>query len=86
MLAFAVPKDATPQISRRKLSRIAIKPRKFTKVFSLESFPLYGTSCLGTRLFTAESDVKLGGAWERGYSLLKVMESWAEPGNEAIHC
>ena len=31
------------------------KTEKFTKVFSLESFLWYGTSCLGTRLFTAET-------------------------------
>ena len=31
LLAFAVPKDATPQISRRKLSRIATKLRNSRK-------------------------------------------------------
>ena len=41
LLAFATPKGAMPQISWRKLSRRATK-LKFAKVFSLESFPLYG--------------------------------------------
>ena len=31
LLAFAVPKDATPQISQRKFSRIATKPKKSRK-------------------------------------------------------
>ena len=31
LLAFAVPKDATPQISQRKFSRIATKPQKSRK-------------------------------------------------------
>ena len=44
LLAFAVPKDATPQISWRKLSRIATKPQNSWKVFSRESFPLYGNN------------------------------------------
>ena len=42
LLAFAVPKDAMPQILRRKLSCIATKPLNSQKVFSLKSFPLYG--------------------------------------------
>ena len=44
LLAFAAPKVPHPQILQRKLSRIATKTTKFVKVFSLESFPLYGTS------------------------------------------
>ena len=40
-----VPRQRTtpPQILRRKLSRIATKPRN-SRVFSLESFPLYGSA------------------------------------------
>ena len=38
MLAFAVPKDATPSNFVEKTSRIATK----LQVFSLGSFPLYG--------------------------------------------
>ena len=46
LLAFAEPKDATPQISRRKLSRIATKPdstapiRFIVKLFSLANYTL----------------------------------------------
>ena len=44
LLAFAVPKVPCPQILQRKLSQIySHKTVKFAKVFSLESFPLYGT-------------------------------------------
>ena len=44
LLSFAAPKDSTPQISRRKRLCIATKPQNSRKkVFSLESFPLYGT-------------------------------------------
>ena len=38
LVAFAAPKDSTPQNLWRKLSQIAT----FAKVFSLESFPLNG--------------------------------------------
>jgi len=41
LLAFAGPKDAIIQISWRKFSQ-SHKTAKFAKVFSLESFPLYG--------------------------------------------
>ena len=50
LLTCANSKDTTPQSSRRKLSRIAEKKKKekknakFVKVFSLESFLLYGIS------------------------------------------
>ena len=44
LLSFDAPKDATPQISQRKLSCIATKLQNSReKVFSLKSFPLYGT-------------------------------------------
>ena len=35
LLAFAAPKDATPQVSRGETAN-------FANVFSLEGFPLYG--------------------------------------------
>jgi len=41
LLGFAAPKDATLQILRRKLSRIATKLRNSQQVFFLKSFPLY---------------------------------------------
>ena len=42
----AAPKNAMPQISRRKLSQIATK---FVNIFSLESFLLYWACPSGTR-------------------------------------
>ena len=36
LLAFAAPKNATPQILQRKLLRIATKPRNIAKVFSFK--------------------------------------------------
>ena len=42
LLAFAVPKDATPQHFAEKTFMNSHKTTKFTKVFSLKSFPLYG--------------------------------------------
>ena len=36
------PKDATPPNFAEKTSQIAIKPQNLQKVFSVESFPLYG--------------------------------------------
>ena len=41
-LAFAVPKDTTPPIFAVKNFVNSHKTAKFGKVFSLESFPLYG--------------------------------------------
>ena len=38
LLTFAAPKDATPQISRRKLSRIATKLRNSQKFSPLKVF------------------------------------------------
>ena len=40
MLAFAAPKDVTPQTEKTFMNRH--KTAKFVKVFSLESFLLYG--------------------------------------------
>ena len=45
-----MPKDTTPQISRRKLSWIATKPQNLW-VFSLKSFPLYGNEHLWKQLY-----------------------------------
>ena len=59
MLAFAAPKDATPQISRRKLLPIATKPqihesfRKFSKFFRY-------TVCLAEQLHTLYRTSNLG--------------------------
>ena len=39
----SLPKNATPPILWRKLPRIATKPQNSRNVFSLKSFPLYGT-------------------------------------------
>ena len=41
LLTFAVPKDATPPNFAEKTFVNSHKTAKFTKVFSLESFPLY---------------------------------------------
>ena len=43
LLAFAVPKDATPLNFVEKTCANSHKTAKFAKVFSLEIFPLYGT-------------------------------------------
>ena len=43
LLACAAPKDATPQNFAEKTFTNSHKTTKFAKVFSLESFPLYGT-------------------------------------------
>ena len=45
MLAFAASKDATPSNFVEKTFKNSHKTAKFTKVFSLETFPLYG-NCL----------------------------------------
>ena len=42
LLAFAAPKDAMPPNFAEKTFTNSHKIAKFTKVFSLESFPLYG--------------------------------------------
>ena len=42
LLAFATPKNATPLKFHEKTFANSHKTAKFTKVFSLESFPLYG--------------------------------------------
>ena len=42
MLAFAAPKDATLPNFTEKTVANSHKTTKFAKVFSLESFPLYG--------------------------------------------
>ena len=42
LLASAVPKDATPPNFAEKTFTNCHKTAKFAKVFSLESFPLYG--------------------------------------------
>ena len=42
LLALATPKDTTPQNFMEKTFKISHKTPKFAKVFSLESFPLYG--------------------------------------------
>ena len=44
LLAFAAPKVPHTQILRRKTFMNSHKTTKFAKVFSLESFPLYGMS------------------------------------------
>jgi len=46
LLAFAVPKDATPQNFVEKTFANSHKTTQFTKVCSLESFPLYGNCCI----------------------------------------
>ena len=43
LLAFATPKDATPPNFAEKTFADSHKSAKFAKVFSLESFPLYGS-------------------------------------------
>ena len=42
LLTFAAPKDATPPNFVEKTFTNGHKTAKFAKVFSLESFPLYG--------------------------------------------
>ena len=44
LLAFATPKDATAPNFAEKTFTNSHKTAKFTKVFYLESFPLYGIS------------------------------------------
>ena len=48
LLAFAAPKDATPPNFAEKTFADSHKSAKFTKVFSLKSFPLYGIPQLVT--------------------------------------
>ena len=43
LLTFAMPKDATPQILQGETFVYSHKTTKFAKVFSLNSFPLYGS-------------------------------------------
>ena len=43
LLAFAVPKDATPPNFAEKTFMNSHKTAKFVKVFFLKSFPLYST-------------------------------------------
>ena len=45
LLTFVAPKDATPPSFAEKTFANRHKTAKFTKVFSLESFPLYSTMC-----------------------------------------
>ena len=45
LLACAAPKDATPLNFAEKTFTNSHKTVKFSKVFSLESFPLYGSGC-----------------------------------------
>ena len=45
LLAFAMPKDTTPPNFVEKTFTDNHKTAKFAKVFSLESFPLYGSIC-----------------------------------------
>ena len=52
LLAFAAPKDATPQISRGKLSRIATKPRNSRK-FSPSKVFRYTVTAENPQLITA---------------------------------
>ena len=42
LLAFAAPKDGTPQNFMKKTFTNSHKTAKFAKVFPLENFPLYG--------------------------------------------
>ena len=43
LLAYATPKDTTPPNFTEKTFANSHKTAKFMKVFSLKSFPLYGT-------------------------------------------
>ena len=52
MLVSAAPKDATPPNSAEKNLANRHKTAKFAKVFSFESFPLYGNQSL--RISTLE--------------------------------
>jgi len=47
LLAFAAPKDAKPPNFMEKTFADSHKTAKFVKVFSLESFPLYGILSAG---------------------------------------
>ena len=49
LLAFAVRKDATPQILRRKLLHIATKPWNLRNFSPSKVSPLYGTNCIMSR-------------------------------------
>ena len=49
LLAFAVPKDATPQILQRKLLRIATKPQNLRNFSPSKVSLLYGTNCIMSR-------------------------------------
>ena len=51
LLAFPVPRDATPPNFAEKTFANSLKTAKFAKVFSLESFPLYGIMNVHTQLF-----------------------------------
>ena len=53
LLAFAVPKDATPQISQRKLLCIAIKPQN-SRTFSPSKVPRYTVTLFPRLLYSKQ--------------------------------